>query len=354
MIRGAARLVGTVGGWTLGALERHMAATQFFKKDDPKLGTIMSQGSDGQVVVIGFPYGDGCLRNGGRPGSHLGPSCLRRFLPFIGPIVNCEMDISLEQTRISDYGDVTADNFDAAHERLVEAVRSVLFQPQHPVAVVVGGGSDICFSSAKAFLSLCETTGSRPVIITVDAHLDVRTRDDAGLPHSGSPFRQVMEESDFHRLNGRFQEFGSQGSQCCKAHVDYVKQHGGQIQWLSSIRRIQRVEAPGAPVEVLTQAGAAFWAFLSSLAVNERLYLCFNLDSINSAFCPGVSCPSVVGGFTAEEAIEIGLLAGCCDKVQMMDINEFNPGIEDFRTGRLVANIVYHLILGSTKRQKAS
>ena len=328
--------------------------TQHFKRDDPKLGTILSQGAEGSVVVIGFPYGEGCLRNGGRSGAHLGPACLRRFFPNIGPIVNVEMGISLEQVRISDYGDVTGDNFEHAHEKLVEAVRSVLFQPQAPLPVVVGGGSDICFSSAKAFLTFCQEKSFRPVIITIDAHLDVRTRDDAGLSHSGSPFRQVLEETSFHAQNGRIQEFGSQGSQVCKAHVDYLHQHGGQIRWLSSIRKIQRIEAIGAPVDVLTQGGAALWEFFSTVQENERVYVCFNLDSINSAFCPGVSCPSVVGGFTAEEAVEIGLLAGACPKVQMMDINEFNPGVEDFRTGRLVANIIYHFILGSTKRNSSS
>jgi len=49
---------------------------------------------------------------------------------------------------------------------------------------------------------------------------------------------------------------------------------------------------------------------LSNLEPQTRVFVSFNIASINSAFCPGVSCPSVVGGLTSEEAIEIGLLAG--------------------------------------------
>lgn len=42
----------------------------------------------------------------------------------------------------------------------------------------------------------------------------------------------------------------------------------------------------------------------------EKIFVSFDVDSINSAYCPGVSAPSVVGGLTKEEALEIMFISG--------------------------------------------
>lgn len=34
----------------------------------------------------------------------------------------------------------------------------------------------------------------------------------------------------------------------------------------------------------------------------DNIFISFDIDSINCAYCPGVSSPSVVGGLTSEEA----------------------------------------------------
>ena len=41
----------------------------------------------------------------------------------------------------------------------------------------------------------------------------------------------------------------------------------------------------------------------------------FDVDGINSAYCPGVSAPSVIGGLTQEEALEIMMISGKQNKV---------------------------------------
>lgn len=100
----------------------------------------------------------------------------------------------------------------------------------------------------------------------------------------------------------------------------------------------------------MTQAGQVLQDILNDSAENERIFISFDVDSINSAFCPGVSSPSVVGGLTAEEAIEIGFVSGSSNKVCLMDISEFAPTVEDYRTGKLLANIIYHFALGISRR----
>lgn len=68
--------------------------------------------------MIGFPYDEGVVRNGGRRGAELGPDCLRRFLPGAGPLVNPELNISIADLVISDYGNIHMDTMEEAHKKL--------------------------------------------------------------------------------------------------------------------------------------------------------------------------------------------------------------------------------------------
>lgn len=56
------------------------------KPGDPRMGALVSSGVDRDssaaasalhVAVIGFPYDEGCVRNGGRPGARRGPGASR-------------------------------------------------------------------------------------------------------------------------------------------------------------------------------------------------------------------------------------------------------------------------------------
>jgi len=47
----------------------------------------------------------------------------------------------------------------------------------------------------------------------------------------------------------------------------------------------------------------------------------FDVDSISSMWMPGVSAPSVIGGLTSEEALEIVEIAGLCSKVKLVDFS---------------------------------
>jgi arginase family enzyme len=44
--------------------------------------------------------------------------------------------------------------------------------------------------------------------------------------------------------------------------------------------------------------------------------------------------------------------AGLNPKVRLMDVSEFNPAIESYRTGRLVTQMFYHFLLGFAKRKQ--
>lgn len=68
----------------------------------------------------------------------------------------------------------------------------------------------------------------------------------------------------------------------------------------------------------------------------------------------GKDCPGVVQkwkfGISAEEIIEIAFLAGKNKKVISLDITEYCPGSEDYRTGILISNIIYYFVMGYSQR----
>jgi formiminoglutamase len=61
----------------------------------------------------------------------------------------------------------------------------------------------------------------------------------------------------------------------------------------------------------------------------------------------GVTSNCVTGCIKTEEIIEICYLAGLkLTKLVAIDICEYNPFVEDWRTGRLVATMFYYFTLG--------
>lgn len=331
--------------------ERKALEIPQFKRDDPKLGSIIEDGIQGDVVIIGFPFDEGVLRNGGRRGSELGPDCLRRFIPRLGPIVNRELNIDLHLFKISDYGNIEASDFDSSHAKLQQKVLTILSKIHSPIPFVIGGGNDQSWSNGIAFLQYCSEFNYRPIIINIDAHLDVRNLDDQGRIHSGCPFRILLEDSRYINLSGKFFEFACQGSQCASAHVDFVEAHEGKLVWMKEIRR-RSIEKRTGVREAITHAGQAFEEILQGLSGNDRVFVSFDVDSIGGSYCPGVSCPSVDGGLTGEEALEIAFSAGSFAKVSLVDMSEYNPAVEDYRTGRLLSNIFYYFCLGCATRTK--
>jgi len=47
--------------------------------------------------------------------------------------------------------------------------------------------------------------------------------------------------------------------------------------------------------------------------------------------------------------IEIAFLIGRFSNIKSLSLTDYSPPIEDFRTGRFLANILYHTMLGFKK-----
>ena len=128
-------------------------------------------------------------------------------------------------------------------------------------------------------------------------------------------------------------EFASQGSQCSIVHVNYLREKSplAEIYWYQTIR-----DDPLTP----------FRSIIKRAEENScDIFLSFDIDSIISASCPDVSASAAVG-LTAQQACDIAFHVGQSFQVKLVDLSEYNPVIEEYRTGKLVTQIFYHFLLG--------
>jgi formiminoglutamase len=302
--------------------------------DDIRLGDIIVENDSGDVVLIGFPYDEGVRRNNGRVGAKFGPKSFRDLLKRTGTVVNAEYDdLDLRKyLKISDGGNINEDlTLEEAHQQLEKRIDQLISKEKIPF--VVGGGNDQSYPNVSALLNHSKSI----VVINIDAHLDVRPLKENNKAHSGSPFRLLCEDQRFYQNpSNRFIEFASQGSQCSIEHVNYLRSKSSltQIIWYQSIR-----DDPLTPFRSLIK-----------LAEEQKsdIFVSFDIDSIISSSCPGVSAPATVG-LTAQQACDIAFYSGQSFQVKLMDLSEYNPLIEEYRTGKLVTQIFYHFILGRAK-----
>lgn len=301
--------------------------------NDIRLGDIIRSGEDGDVVLLGFPRDEGVEINGGRVGARQGPEKFRFWIRRFGTVANPEMEVDLSRLSITDAGDIPPKgSLEKAHKVLSAKIASILKAGGIPF--VVGGGNDQSYPNASALLAHCAS--GCVGVINIDAHLDVRPLKD-NRAHSGSSFRQLLEDSRFR--GEHFIEFAAQGSQCSREHTDYILRRKGRILWLNEIRGKDHVA--GTFRESLGKLG---WDCTS-------IFVSFDLDSVAISDAPGVSCPGILG-LNAGEAVSIAYQAGIHPLVSLFDLSEYNPVIEEERTGKLAAAIFYNFCLGVAARKE--
>eukprot|EP00126_Sphaerothecum_destruens_P009019 Sdes_comp20406_c0_seq1m14424 len=134
----------------------------------------------------------------------------------------------------------------------------------------------------------------------------------------------------------RFVVFSAQGCQCSSEHVEFIRSKQGEVVWLDQIKKSS------------ASAAECFKSLLDDLG--DLIFVSFDLDSVQSSDAPGVSCPSS-RGLSGQDALEMMFVAGSHPKVALVDLSEFNPEIEDYRTTKLVVNMFYYFLLGQSVRK---
>lgn len=181
---------------------------------DPRLGELVKKSGEDGVAILGYPDDEGIKLNGGRLGAAEGPREIRRWLYKMTPHPRRELK------EFWDMGDIKPTiDLGARHEAGRAIVSSVIGDGSQVLSL--GGGNDYAYADGMGFLD--RSSSVRPLIINVDAHLDVR--DTSKGFSSGTPFYRLIESgAEFD-----FLELGIQTQCNSRAHWEYVESHGGKI-----------------------------------------------------------------------------------------------------------------------------
>jgi formiminoglutamase len=293
--------------------------------DDPRIGRLLgsrlAKGGSPEAVILGFPSDEGVRRNGGRVGAAEGPTAIRRVLYRMAPDPRFDPLEDLV-SHTSDLGDLqTAGDVEQDQQNLGEALAPYL--ERGAFAIVLGGGHETSYGHFLGYVR-----AHRQVeILNWDAHADVRELS-PGQAHSGSPFRQAMEDPS-HACR-RYSVAGLQAHSVARAHLKFV---AGQ--------------------------GRTLWADQLSTETVDELYLglttpalvSFDLDAVHQSDAPGVSAPNP-NGLRSELWLYAAYAAGRAPAVASADVVELNPRVDrDGQTARLAALTVWWLLRGRAERR---
>ena len=303
------------------------------EREDQRFGELVESnrkkfGEDFKIVLIGFPYDEGAVRNGGRAGSASGPDEIRRAFYKLTPTKSTALNDAT--MRIFDAGNfVTNLKLDDALSALCDAVTYLLRHGHMPI--VLGGSNDLSYANFSACHAVIRNCGA----INIDSHLDVR--DYSKGINSGTPYRMLLDSRELAGKN--FAEYGIQEFINSRGHLAYASEHEVQVYTLTQIHARKNSES--------------FMQAYRTVSENtEGVYVSFDIDSVRSSDAPGVSAPTPTG-LTAEEILECAYLAGTEEKTAMMDVCEFNPKFDvDGHTAKLAAMIVANFLAGIANRIK--
>ncbi|MCS7176954.1 MAG: formimidoylglutamase [Candidatus Kapabacteria bacterium] len=319
---------------------RPTAPEVFFSRylpDDPRLGELVLRGIPTEAqrldaVFLGIPQDLGVIQNAGRPGAAEAPAAIRSAFYRLTP--DTGTSAGLDQLSIADLGDIdpTDKSLEELHALQERCISELLIHA--PCVIVLGGGHDIAYPNAAALLrhSPCG-------ILVFDAHPDVRPRID-GKPHSGSAFRQLLEELRFPAE--RLAYIGLQPYAIAREHREYLQQRGAHLCFLPELLR-------RGMASVLPELFAAI-----SDGGQLPVYVSIDMDAIPAAFAPGVSAPATIG-IPPEQLLWAAHFLGSSPNVRLLDIAELNPRYDlDHRTARLAALILATFLAGLLQRPQSS
>jgi formiminoglutamase len=293
--------------------------------DDPRIGRLLGHGLGAEdtpeIVLIGFPSDEGVRRNGGRVGAAQGPAAIRSAFYRLAPDArSARFDDLLGRTR--DLGDVeVSGDLEADQRYLGEAIAPYI--ECNSFVVVLGGGHETSYGHFLGYARLKR----RVEILNWDAHADVRELVH-GKAHSGSPFRQAVE--DRSGACRRYSVAGLQPQSVAREHVAFVERQGRAV-WRD---------------DVTAERIAQLYRSTDGPAMAS-----FDLDAVSEAEAPGVSAPNAVG-LSSDLWIEAAYQAGRSPAVSSADIVELNPAVDrDGQTARLAAVTVWWLLRGRSERR---
>ena len=251
------------------------------------------------VAMVGAPMEAGSVTPGR---CDLAPATVRRTLRRFSTYdveTGADLDISILDAGDADViGVLPADGF----APIMQKVRRCTLD--HDLTLLVGGNNAVTRPAAHGLGPPLDKVG----LVTLDAHFDLRDTDQGLI--NGNPVRALLED-------------GLPGTNICQiglaAFANTAKMHrdaeaaGIGVWTIADCRKL-------GIVAILKQA-------LARLAHVEALMIDFDIDVIDRSQCPGAP-GARPGGMPVEMFFEAARYLGAEPRVKLVDLTEFDPGLD--------------------------
>jgi formiminoglutamase len=301
----------------------------FFTKNDSndlRLGDCVQSASasdlltspENDLVIWGYPDDEGISLNKGRLGAREAPTEIRRVFYKMTPHVELAM-----RPRLLDLGNVSTE-VSLAERHDLGAGRAQAATDSGLAWCSLGGGHDYGYADGAGFIRSQLAKGRRPLVVNLDAHLDVRP----SHPNlnSGTPFYRLLTEfqNDFD-----FVEIGLQPHCNSRIHWDWAQSRGAKLTPLS---------------QVLESGWQTTISQVLSPHRGQPLWLSLDIDAITSNEAPGCSQSWTTGLQSAELLSSLAWFKSAFDW-RAFSIYEVSPPLDsDNRTVKLAALFLHRYL----------
>lgn len=305
----------------------------FFSKNDPndiRLGDLSKELDPQQSLlpdsfyILGYPDDEGIKLNGGRMGAAEAPNKIREYFYKMTP------PIDKPPQKIFDLGNTPTDVELPTRHQTAKLIVNKIFS-SHSRLISFGGGHDYGYPDTSAFVAYYKTLGIKPLVINLDAHLDVRPTINGF--NSGTPFHRLLTE---HQNDCYFLEVGIQ-PQCNSAkHRDWAQQNQAYI---FDLKDTQNEDSLLSLFEKVP---------LKNLSTSTPCFVSFDIDAITSSEGGGCS-QAWTTGLKFDHYLSFFKQLSHKFDVRGLGIYEVSPKLDiDNRTSKMAALAAYYFVFGET------
>ena len=298
-------------------------------KEDPRLGDIFkphaAEYGAQDFVLLGYPDDEGIRLNGGRVGAALAPDKIRQFLYKMTVPENYFQQLK-KSRQFLDYGNLQiAGDISLRHLTALKTL-STLYSFNSKI-ISLGGGHDYGYPDGAAFIQFYSGIARpKPLIINLDAHLDVRSAA-KGL-NSGTPFYRLKTDfgDKFNLL-----EIGLQPQCNSVFHWKWAKEHGIET---VSLEEIENTDWQAVYQNKLIQ----------DLKPHTPVLISFDIDALIASEAGGCSQAWMTGLRLADCLKFLRYIYEKSD-TRGLGIYEVSPPLDrDFQTSKTAALLIHHFL----------
>lgn len=271
------------------------------------------------VALLGVPFDGGTSY---RTGARFGPREIRAQSAMIRPYSHPQRVAPFERLRVADYGDI--DIVPISIERTMDVVEKAISKllDAHVTPVSVGGDHSISLPILRAMARAHGPVG----LIHFDSHTDCWDQYFGSKYFHGTMFRRAVEEGVIDPA--RTIQLGIRGPLYEATDFDFQAAHGMQVITMDDIK----------------DSGLSWVAQQFQRLAGGKVYVTFDIDSVDPAFAPATGTPEV-GGLTSHEALRLVRSLRGLDTVGF-DLVEVSPQFDGPGqiTSLLAANLLFEFL----------